>query len=48
MQYLSSVFNQSQHVVVADPVEPDGIGMEPGVPIIDPIHIREDLAFVCF
>ena len=47
MKYLGAVFNQPEHPVIADPAKPGGPGMPPGILIINPIHIRKNLAQIC-
>ena len=48
MEHLGAVFDQRQHLFVADPPKPGSIGKQPGIPVVDPVHIGEDLASVGF
>ena len=44
MEDLGSQGNEPAHFVIGDPVEALRVGMEPGILVLDPVHIRVDLA----
>ena len=48
MEHLGAVFDQRQHFFIADALKPHSNREDPGIPILDPVHIRKDLAFLCF
>ena len=44
MEDLCTVFDKPEHFVVRNPGKADGIGIFPGIPVINAVHIGEDLA----
>jgi len=47
VEHLSTVANEAKHFPIADPVVFLRIGIAPGVPVVNAVYIRKDLAPVC-
>ena len=46
MEHLCAPFDEGQHGLVAEPSESPGLRVSSWVPVIDPVHVREDLAHI--